>query len=335
MPTTPRCLKRLFPGIQKRNDDWAVNNFCQWLTQRNKAHPDHLCPESLLEKRPWSVKHLSFWLARYACETRSKVSAKYPASTVFALLAGLLRYMQRIDAECPNFLDVKNPEFKEIHAVINTYFRQLRESGVGTETKHTPIITKEEENCLWDQGVIGVETPESLLRAVFYYNGKNFCLHRGSEHRALKVSQLVRHTEPDRYVYTENGSKNRSGGLWQMRVENKVTPIIAKPELGVRCHVSLLDKYVSKLPPKAHEIDCFYMKPFSSQSVAADSSKPWFASQPCGVNKLSLMIKDMFAMVDGKTNHSLRATGASEMFRAGVLEKIAQERTGHRSVKAL
>ena len=58
----------------------------------------------------------------------------------------------------------------------------------------------------------------------------------------------------------------------------------AKPELGVHCHVSLLDKYVSKLPPKAHEIDCFYMKPLSSQSVAADPSKPWFASQPCGAN---------------------------------------------------
>ena len=39
--------------------------------------------------------------------------------------------------------------------------------------------------------------------------------------------------------------------------------------------------------------------------------------------------------IDGKTNHSLRATGASEMFRAGVPEKIVQECTGHRTVKAL
>ena len=39
--------------------------------------------------------------------------------------------------------------------------------------------------------------------------------------------------------------------------------------------------------------------------------------------------------VVGKTNHSLRATGASLLFQAGVAEKIVQERTGHRSVKAL
>lgn len=58
--------------------------------------------------------------------------------------------------------------------------------GVRAETKRTPIITKEEENSLWDQGVLGAETPESLLRAVFYYNGKNFCLRGGSKHRNLR-----------------------------------------------------------------------------------------------------------------------------------------------------
>ena len=36
-----------------------------------------------------------------------------------------------------------------------------------------------------------------------------------------------------------------------------------------------------------------------------------------------------------KTNHSLRATAATEMFRRGVPEKLIQERTGHRSLEAL
>ena len=85
----------------------------------------------------------------------------YPSSTVFALLAGLLRHMRRIDAECPNLLDVEDPRFKEMHAVIDAYFRQLRECGIGAETKHTPLVSKEEENALWDEGVIGIETHES------------------------------------------------------------------------------------------------------------------------------------------------------------------------------
>ena len=49
------------------------------------------------------------------------------------------------------------------------------------------------------------------------------------------------------------------------------------------------------------------------------------------------MVKDMCteASIGKKTNHSLRATGASAMFRANVPEKIIQKTTGHRSIEAL
>ena len=135
---------------------------------------------------PWNAETLSYWLARYACETRSTVGAKYPASTIHALLAGLLRHMRAIDADCPNFLDPKDTHFKEMQAIIDSYFRKLREAGVGTEVKHASIVSKDEANVLWEQGVLGIDTPKSLLRAVFYYNGKNFCLRGGKEHRCLK-----------------------------------------------------------------------------------------------------------------------------------------------------
>ena len=36
-----------------------------------------------------------------------------------------------------------------------------------------------------------------------------------------------------------------------------------------------------------------------------------------------------------KTNHSLRATSATQMYNSSVPEKIIQERTGHRSLEAL
>ena len=117
-----------------------------------------------------------------------------------------------------------------------------------------------------------------------------------------------------------------------MRVANKVVPVFPFPGAGVRCHFAFLETYISKLPPVAFQKDWFYMKP-----LRHEPSKPWYAAQPCGKNKLVGMVKSMFAMigVSGKTNHSLRATGASMMFQAGVPEKIVQERTGHRSLEAL
>ena len=223
--------------------------------------------------------------------------------------------------------------FREMHAIMDAYFRELHKDGVGAEVNHTSVISTDEECKLWEEGVLGVDTPESLLRAVFYYNGKSLCLRGGKEHRSLKISQIVRQGDPPRYVYTENGSKNKSGGFKQMRVANKVVPVFPCPGAGVRCHFAVLETYISKLPPVAFQKDWFYMKPLRHDVP----SKPWYAAQPCGENKLAGMVKSMFAMigVSGKTNHSLRATGTSMMLQAGVPEKIVQERTGHRSLEAL
>ena len=62
-------------------------------------------------------------------------------------------------------------------------------------------------------------------------------------------------------MYTENSSKNYSGGLAQMRVKSKVVPIIAVPDAGSRCHVYVLDLYMQKLPPEAFSRDNFYVEP--------------------------------------------------------------------------
>ena len=64
------------------------------------------------------------------------------------------------------------------------------------------------------------------------------------------------------------------------------------------------------------------MKPLGKH-VVQKSSGSWFSCQPCGVNKLIGMVKSMFSSfgISGKSNHSLRASGTTEMFRAGVPEK--------------
>jgi hypothetical protein len=101
-------------------------------------------------------------------------------------------------------------------------------SRVGAESKVTPVLTSKDEDILWSTGVINLTTPEGLANAVFFYNGKNFCLRGGQEHKYLKFSQFKRKTSNIRgvskvfYEYTEHGSKKRSGGLKQLKMENKV-----------------------------------------------------------------------------------------------------------------
>ena len=126
-------------------------------------------------------------------ETRKQHGSEYPPKTLYQLLAGLLRDMRSRKPNCCNFLDPDDHRFEELHSGIDNLFRELRSSGVGSDTKSAEVITKDEE-----------AQPQALFRAVFFLNGRNFCLRGGDEHRRLKLSGI--YSAPDRYVYTENSS---------------------------------------------------------------------------------------------------------------------------------
>ena len=99
----------------------------------------------------------------------------------------------------------------------------------------------------------------------------------------------------------------------------------------------MLKLYISKLPPKTLEDPkaVFYWKP--KEKVPLDANAAWFLIQPVGHNTLASMVKNICSHigVTGKTNHSLRATGATRLFEANVPEKLIQERTAHKSTDAL
>jgi len=150
-------------------------------------------------------------------------------------------------------------------------FRRLHKKGIGTDKKVTLALLDTEEDQLWDTGVIGTTNPAALLYAVFFYNGKNFCLRGSVEHRGLKLTQVQR--EPsvisgkkvNGYVYTEHGSKNNQGGMSSLNQENK---IVHQYEVdSERCYVKILDLYLQKPPSNTIDNDVFYLKPVPSNPL--------------------------------------------------------------------
>ena len=210
----------------------------------------------------------------------------------------------------------------EFRGACEVVFRHLHQSGVGADVKHTAIISNEEEDKLWSSGALNITDPKGLQQVVFYYVRKVYCIRGEEEQRCLKPSQFVRSCQPDCYTYTEHGSKNRSGGLAELHVENKQVPCYANPGNAPRC--TLLRK-------------TFFIFNLKRCSLLTTHSDCWYDCVPVGKNKLSTMVRDICTAggITKKTNHSLRATGATALFKAGVPEKIIQSTTGHRSVDAL
>ena len=101
----------------------------------------------------------------------------------------------------------------------------------------------------------------------------------------------------------------------KIHVKKKVVPIYACPEVGERCPVNVLDKYISKLPPHAMEHDLFYLRPL--HVVPADPMAPWYAAVPVGRDTLQKrfhLVCKQAGIKGNKTNHSLRATGTTELY---------------------
>ena len=274
-------------------------------------------------------------------EIRKADKTQYPPRSIQLILCGLQRYIRQERPQTPvNF--TSDPEFEKLRNVCDTYYRELHSKGIGAEVKRTPVLTIADEDKLWATSVLSLETPEGLLRAAFFYNGKNFCLRGGEEQRGLKFSQLKRGIATVNgeakvyYEYTEHGSKNRTGGLKQLQMENKVVRQYESEDGGDRCHVHILDKYLQKVPKEALKKDAFYVKALTKRPL--DPIKPWFSAVPVGKNKLSGMVKEMCleaGLAGSYTNHSLRAFGATALFSSGVSEALVQHRTGHRSLEGL
>jgi len=213
-PLTPQEMSNLEEGPTvantKKCTDWAVRVFTAWRQARNVTQEDR-CPTDLLENP--SAGQLNYWLSRFVVEARRADGERYPSATLYQLLSGLLRYARSKSKGCPNFLDKKDQRFVELRGTCESVSRDLRKARVGAKVNHAPIIDQEEEDKLWDSGAIGIYSPKALVRCVFYYVRKAFCLRRGQEQRGLKPSQLERGRMPDHYTYTEHGSKNHQGGF--------------------------------------------------------------------------------------------------------------------------
>ena len=335
-PELAKCSKGFVPPNTQCNTQWAVRTFNSWMEWRNQSKPKNTVPQDILSCTDPQI--LSKWLSLFIIEARKKSGEKYPTSTLNLLLCGLKRHMCKLNPNSPNFLDEKHPDFAGLRGTRDCIARQLREEGIGVTVKHTPTISIDEEEKLWTTGVLGVDNPQALLNAMFFMNGKVLCLRGGREHKALKISQFTFHSdgELEYVIYIENGSKNRSGSYKEKADSNKVIKHFANPSLGNRCYVTLLKLYLSKLPPKIlnDTSSVFYWKP---KEVTPVADVPWFTLNVIGRNTLGSMVKKMCEAigVEGKTNHSLRATGASRLFERNVPEKLIQERTGHKSTDAL
>ena len=309
---------------------WAINIWKEWST-----HRQHSCPLY----SDWPVHpliatpgQLDYWLSKFVVEARNKNGESYPPNTLYVICCGLLRYVRELHPEVNFFKDSQYAGFRK---TLDGEMKRLRSLGLGVKCKQAEPITVEEETSLWDKGLLGDHTPQSLLDTMIYLCGVHFALRSGQEHRSLQMTQfeLVQPTDGEPYlVYVEKFSKNNAGGLSHRKVQPKQVEHHANTTNPSRCLVKLYEKYISHRPTDVPS-NAFYLTPLKKPQ-----GNVWYTKVPVGHNTLSKTVKRLCAAagIEGyKTNHSLRVTVATRLFKSDVDEQLIMSRTGHRSIEGV
>ncbi len=126
--------------------------------------------------------------------------------------------------------------------------------GLGRK-QSSDIISLDDEETMWRDGILGDENPEQLRDTVLYLLGLNLALWGGDEQRRLccpgfdSQLEILKDSEGKKYIkYTEDlVSKTNQGGLSRKKANPKVLTIYGC-ENPFRNVVRLLEKYLSLFP---------------------------------------------------------------------------------------
>ena len=106
-------------------------------------------------------------LSKFIAETRQSSGEAYTPKTLLQFMTNLQAFEYTIHPRACHFMIHKDVRFQPLHIVLNNLSKRLLRKGIGAEKKQARVVTIEEENELWDKGVIGRHSPKSLQCCVF------------------------------------------------------------------------------------------------------------------------------------------------------------------------
>ena len=93
----------------------------------------------------------------------------YLSESLLHIVSGLMRYLRWNGR--PNIDFFQNPSFAEFRRCLDAEMKRLKASDENCRKKSAEVITKEEEERLWEMKLLGDHSPQALLDTIVYCNG--------------------------------------------------------------------------------------------------------------------------------------------------------------------
>ncbi len=325
-----------FAKSTDRKISWAVNLFRMWRQNRIDEGTGEgeisWCDVNWPDLDPEVLAHV---LPTFINKIKRADGQDYPPNTVYSIIVMMQLFFEK-KGQTWKLLDGKL--FNSVRNTVDNIMKRRSMARIAQKVKCSEPISITDEEEMWDFGVLGEETPDTLRNTVMYLIGLTFALRGGKEHRALRnphfdpqiVIKISEKSGMKYLVYTEDVvSKTNQGGLSGRKMKPKVVKAFGNPN-PQRDLVRLYQKYVS-LCPEEPKSDALY-----KYSLSEAKCRPcqWYCDKPVGINSIAKCVSNLMSQA-GKTgnytNHSLRVTTATRMFDNGIEEQLVKEKTRYKS----
>ncbi|KAL3289740.1 hypothetical protein HHI36_023137 [Cryptolaemus montrouzieri] len=282
-PDANMCLKYTF----------GVNAWKQWVTFKN-AELEKSSRRLMLFKTEilqLTADELNYSLCLFVKEVRKPNGAEYAPDTIYYLCLGIQQYLFENGRIDNIFCDAYYEKFTDCLDEVAKRFSVLYNDS------HY-IVTRVEEEHLWESKQLGAHSPHVLLSTLMFFNTKHFNLTTVDEHMQLSFSHIMKHWKrnPNQAGASKiPGSRNVLLRFYppQSAIQNntrkkKVYEQQENEENPLRCPVKLYEFYLSKCPESVKtRNDVFYLQP--ERSCVPDSPV-WYSTMPLPKDALEKML---------------------------------------------
>ncbi|XP_034188753.2 zinc finger protein without children [Osmia lignaria lignaria] len=301
----PPPQPRIIEPIEKPDANMAlkytfgVNAWRQWVVTKNAELEKQSTPMRKMklfktDLLQLTADELNYSLCLFVKEVRKPNGAEYAPDTIYYLCLGIQQYLfenNRIDniftdSYYEKFTDCLNEVAKKFSVLYN-------------DAQY--IVTRVEEEHLWECKQLGAHSPHVLLSTLMFFNTKHFNLVTVEEHMQLSFSHIMKHwkrnpaAQPAATTGKVPGSRNvllrfypPQSALEGNSRKKKVYEQQENEENPLRCPVKLYEFYLSKCPESVKtRNDVFYLLP--ERSCVPDSPV-WYSTSPLAKEHLIKML---------------------------------------------
>ena len=109
-----------------------------------------------------------------------KDGSPYPPNSIHHIVCSIMQFVEN-----HKLIFFHDKDFAELQGVLDAEMKCLKSAGIGSQKPQAEPLAPEEEEHLWEKGILGDHSPQALLNTVFYFSGIYFALRSGDEHHRL------------------------------------------------------------------------------------------------------------------------------------------------------